>query len=74
MSEAAPLRADHGHEHGQAPSHTHSHAHSHAPAQVRRANLPYRFSLLRLSAAARLAGAGLLSALIWALAFWAMRP
>ncbi|MFO1117738.1 MAG: hypothetical protein U1E28_18815 [Beijerinckiaceae bacterium] len=56
-------RHAHGHDHG----HGDPHGHAHDPDLVSPA-----FSVLRLSAAQRLAGALLLSAAIWAATWWAV--
>ncbi|MDE2361909.1 MAG: hypothetical protein KGM42_04455 [Hyphomicrobiales bacterium] len=53
----------HDHDHG-----GHGHGHAHDPNLVVPA-----FSLLRLSAIDRLAGAALVSALVWAGVWWSMR-
>jgi len=47
--------------------HHHAHDHPHAP-QIQSSP-----SLLRLSAAERLAGVGLMVAVLWAAIFWAIR-
>jgi len=53
-------------------NHTHSHGHTHpAAAVVRRADPG--FSLLRLSALQRLAGAGVIIALLWLAVLWALK-
>jgi hypothetical protein len=44
------------------------HGHAHDPALIR----PPGFSLLRLSAGARLAGAAAISALLWSGVWWAL--
>ena len=57
----------HSHDHGSEPHGDH-HGHAHDPSLV----LP-AFSLLRLSALERLAGAGALSAVVWLGVWWALR-
>ncbi|MDT2023825.1 hypothetical protein [Methylocella sp. CPCC 101449] len=59
---------DHGHAHG------YSHAHGHAAAAqiLARPAVP-GFSLLRLSAGQRLAGAGLIVLALWGAVFWALQ-
>jgi hypothetical protein len=62
--------SDHSHDHAHNHSHAHGdhHGHAHDPSLVSPA-----FSLLRLSALERLAGAGALSALVWLGVWWALR-
>jgi len=66
-------RHDHAHDHG----HAHDHAHDHRPAgEAGRGPAPAperALSLLRMSAAQRLAGACALSALVWAGVIWALQ-
>ncbi|MDH7799801.1 MULTISPECIES: hypothetical protein [unclassified Beijerinckia] len=70
----------HDHHHSSASGHGHSHEHAHdhaheaavlAPVHARAA-IP-GFSLLRLSAGQRLAGAGLIVIALWAAVFWALK-
>lgn len=58
----------HGHAHGHDHTHDHAHGHAHDPGLIHAPGL----SLLRLSVAARLAGAAALSALLWAGVLWAL--
>ena len=66
-------RHDYAHDHG----HAHDHAHDHRPAgEAGRGPAPAperALSLLRMSAAQRLAGACALSALVWAGVIWALQ-
>jgi len=75
MAHTEPDAHDHapGHAHADAPRHDHArhadhHGHAHDPAAVATPGP----SLLRMSAVRRLAGAGALSALIWAGVRWAI--
>jgi hypothetical protein len=63
---------DHGHENGHVHDGDHGHAHLHARVSVAVASHLPGFSLLRLSALERLAGAAALAGLIWAGVFWAL--
>ena len=60
--------AHHDHDHGHAHDHGDHHGHAHDPAAI----VAPGPSLLRMSALERLAGAGVLSALIWLGVKWAM--
>lgn len=55
--------------HDHAHPHDHAHGHAHDPALIR----PPGVSLLRASAATRLAVAAALSSLVWLGVWWAMR-
>lgn len=57
--------AGHGHDHTQ----DHGHGHAHDPRLIH----PPGLSLLRMSVPARLAGAAVLSALLWLGVVWALR-
>ena len=60
--------AHHDHDHGHAHDHGDHHGHAHDPAAI----VAPGPSMLRMSALERLAGAGVLSALIWLGVKWAM--
>jgi ABC-type nickel/cobalt efflux system permease component RcnA len=60
---------DHNHAHG----HSHVHGHSGAAAPVLARPAVPGFSLLRLSAGQRLAGAGLIVLALWGAVFWALQ-
>ncbi|MCB1545520.1 MAG: hypothetical protein KDJ30_14935 [Rhodoblastus sp.] len=60
--------AHHDHDHGHAHDHGDHHGHAHDPAAI----VAPGPSLLRMSALERLAGAGVLSAMIWLGVKWAM--
>jgi hypothetical protein len=60
----SPAQGAHDHGHG----HSHEHGHAHDPSLIR----PPGFSLLRLSALARLGGALALSAVLWLGVWWAL--
>lgn len=68
---------DHAHDHAHNHGHDHHHAHDHRPAgEAGRGPAPAperALSLLRMSAAQRLAGACALSALVWAGVIWALQ-
>jgi ABC-type Zn2+ transport system substrate-binding protein/surface adhesin len=61
-------RPDHAHDHAHDHTHDHAHGHAHDPSLI----APPGFSLLRLSAGARLAGALALAGAIWAGVWWAL--
>ena len=60
--------AHHDHDHGHAHDHGDHHGHAHDPAAI----VAPGPSMLRMSALERLAGAGVLSAMIWLGVKWAM--
>jgi hypothetical protein len=62
----------HAHSHDHAHGHTHSHGHSHGPASPHPAQAA-PWSILRMTVAARLAAALVVSAGLWAVVWLAMR-
>lgn len=68
---ASPHDHAHAHHHGHAHSRAHDHAHDSGHAEAPRRARP-GLSLLRMSAAQRLAGACGALALLWAGVFWAL--
>ena len=64
---------DHAHAHGHVHDHAHGHDDHHGHAHDPSAVVAPGPSLLRMSALERLAGAGVLSALIWLGVTWAMQ-
>ena len=63
---------DHGDSHGHARDHHHGHAHSHGPSMPHPAQ-PAPWSILRMTVAARLAAALVVSAGLWVVVLVAMR-
>ena len=62
MTSREPHAHTHGHTHGHTHSQDHDHAQAHAPG----------LSLIRVSAAQRVAGAAALAGLLWLGVFWAL--
>jgi ABC-type Zn2+ transport system substrate-binding protein/surface adhesin len=62
----------HSHDHGHHPGHAHGHAHSHGPSTPHPAQ-PAPWSILRMTVAARLAAALVVSTGLWAVVLVAMR-
>ena len=63
---------DHSHDHHHGHSHSHGHAHSHGPATPHPAQAA-PWSILRMTVAARLGAALLVSAGLWVVVLVAMR-